>query len=87
MKIVISIYDSWKVWFYLEISSHRIVNGIWSALFPLENDTSQSYQPNWFAVYMIPVCSLNQEKTFISKDYFSTFHVVDILYLQVNCRC
>ena len=54
--------------------------------FPLENYTSQSDKSNCFAVSMIPVCSLNQEKIFISKDYFSTFHAVDTLYLQVNCR-
>ena len=54
-------------------------------LFPLENDTSFD-QPNCSVVSMIPVCSLNQEKTFISKGYFSTFHAVDTLYLQVNCR-
>ena len=54
--------------------------------FSLENDKSQSNQPNCFAVSMIPVYSLNQEKTFISKDYFITFHAVDTLYLQVNCR-
>ena len=27
MKLVISIYDSWKLQFYLEISSYRVVNG------------------------------------------------------------
>ena len=54
--------------------------------FPLENDTSQSDQPDCFAVFMIPICSLNQEKTFINKDYFSNFHAADTLYLQVNCR-
>ena len=40
--------------------------------FPLENDTPQSDKPNCFAVSMIPVCSLNKENTFISKDYFRT---------------
>ena len=54
--------------------------------FPLENDTSQSNQSNCFAVSLIPVCSLNQEKTFVSKDYFSTFHAVEALYLHVSCR-
>ena len=53
--------------------------------FPLENDTSQSDQPDCFAVSMIPVCWLNQEET-ISTNYFSTFHPVDTLYLTVNCR-
>ena len=55
-------------------------------LFSVESDTSQSDKPIWFAVSMIPVCSLNPKKTFISKDYFSTFHSADTLYLQVNCR-
>ena len=27
MKLVISIYDSWKLQFYLEISSYRVANG------------------------------------------------------------
>ena len=54
--------------------------------FPLENDTSQFDQPICFAVSLIPVCSLNQEKNYINKDYFSTFHAVDTLYLQVNCK-
>ena len=53
--------------------------------FPLENGTSQSNQPSYFTVSMIPVCSLNQENT-LSKNYFSTFHAVDTLYLTVDPR-
>ena len=71
----------------MEISSDRVANGISSTLFSLENDTSQSDQPNCFAVSMIPDSLLNQEKISISKDHFSTFHAVDTLYLQVNCSC